>query len=311
VDNGRGARPLPRKGLFVIGCPRNGTTILQNALNDSDEVFLFGEPDFHADPGTPDFARRYNDMHRLWGNQPTKSTFCPALLEHDARWPEYLTRLAEHYRYVGSKIVLNPSTFLHDPDHIFDFYSRNFYSSHFIFTFRNPLHMAGSTRAFQALTGGEATPFEMLVASYVAAVSLCIVMLRNLPRVQVVFHDHMTPRTFAQLGKRLELRLSGARRYYDRDKVQAYDPAPILRQHGETAQLALDLYRDFRQAAIGGFDLVQIGQNNASLSPTHLTPLGRLARRCETLSERLAPFGRVVDPSSTPGKAAMLRAAAG
>jgi hypothetical protein len=301
---------LPRKGLFVIGCPRSGTTILQNALNDSDEVFLFGEPDFHADSGAPDFAQRYNEMHRRWGNQPTKSTFCPALFEHDARWPDYLTRLAEHYRLVGSKIVLNPSAFLHDPDHIFDFYAREFYDSHFIFTFRNPLHMSSSAREFQAATGGEATPFAMLMAGYVAAVSLCIVMLRNLPRVHVVFHDDMTRRTFARLGQELDLRLAGARRYYDRNKVKAHDAAPMLREHGETAQLALELHREFRQAASGGFDLAQIGQNDTNLSPGHLTPLGRLARRCESLSERLAPFGRVVGPASRPRAAPMLAAAA-
>jgi hypothetical protein len=52
------------RGLFVIGAARTGTTILQNALNDSADVFLFGEPGFHRDPGSADFAVRYNSMHR-------------------------------------------------------------------------------------------------------------------------------------------------------------------------------------------------------------------------------------------------------
>ena len=43
VDETR-SRPSPRRGLFVVGCARSGGTILQNALNASDEVFLFGEP---------------------------------------------------------------------------------------------------------------------------------------------------------------------------------------------------------------------------------------------------------------------------
>jgi hypothetical protein len=279
--------------LFVIGCARSGTTVLQNALNDSNEVFLFGEPDFHTDPGTPDFAQRYNEMHRSWRNQPTKSTYCPALFDSDARWQDYFARLSDHYKLVGSKIVLNPSTFLHAPDCILNFYSREFYNSHFIFTFRNPLSAAQSSQELQAFLGGEITSFEMLMASHVAALSLCIVMLRNLPRVHVVFHDSMTRQTFTSLEKILHVRLPGAPRYYDRRKVKAYDPAPMLSAYGEEAQLVLDLYRDFRQAAVRGFDLIQIEQNSANLSPAHLTPLGELAMRCQTLSERFAS-GKVV-----------------
>src|SRR5215469_5290504 len=47
------------QGLFVIGAARSGTTVLQNALNDSRAIFLFGEPAFHDDAGGPDFASRY------------------------------------------------------------------------------------------------------------------------------------------------------------------------------------------------------------------------------------------------------------
>lgn len=281
------------KGLFVIGCARSGTTILQDALNDSEEVFIFGEPDFHMDSGTPDFAQRYNDMHRAWRNQATKSTFCPPLFKGDAHWREYLAQLSKLYKYVGSKIVLNPYTFLHDPQQVLDFYSREFYSSHFIFTFRNPLDVVQSSQDFQGMTGGDVTPFEMLMASYVTAVSLCIVMLRNLPHVHIVFHDTMNRRTFAQLEKALQIRLPRAPRYYDRHRVRTYDPAPLLRAEGEKAQQMLDLYRDFRAAALRGFDLIQIGQNSANPSPTHLTPLGNLARRCELISEGLA-CGKVV-----------------
>lgn len=298
VDGEKSSRPLPRKGLFIIGCPRSGTTILQDALNDSGEVFLFGEPDFHKDPGTPDFAQRYNGMHRAWRNQPTKSTFCPTLFDGDARWSDYLARLADHYKLVGAKIVLNPSEFLHDPDQVFSFYSKEFYQSHFIFTFRDPLFTSKSAQELQAMTGGDVAPLDMLMANYVAAISLCIVMLRNLPHVHIVFHDNMTRRTFGYLEKKLQIRLKGARRYYDQTKVRAYDPTPILRECGEKAQLVQDLYRDFRQAAIRGFDLLQIGQNSANPSPTHLTPLGQLARRCEMIAERFGPFGRIVGGAS-------------
>lgn len=293
VADENSSRPLLRRALFVIGCAKSGTTILQNALNDSDEVFLFGEPDFHTDPGAPDFARRYNEMHRAWRNQPTKSTYCPALFENDATWADYLLKLSETYKLVGAKIVLNPMTFLHDPDRIMNFYAREFYDAHFVFTFREPLYVAQSSRGFQEFTGGGVTPFEMLAASFVAAVSLYICMLRNLPNVHVVFHENVTRRTFARLEQDLGVRLTRARRYYDMKSVRAYDPEPMLREHGETARQVHDLYRDFRKAAAKGFDLVQMNQNSGNPSPTHLTPLGRLARRCEMIAESLE-HGRLV-----------------
>ena len=75
---------LESQGLFIIGAARSGTTILQNALNDSRDIFLFGEPCFHADSGDADFASRYNTMHRSWGNQENKSSYCPPLFKSDA-----------------------------------------------------------------------------------------------------------------------------------------------------------------------------------------------------------------------------------
>lgn len=134
------------QSLFVIGAARTGTTILQNALNDADDIFLFGEPRFHQDSGSPDFATRYNGMHRAWENQENKSSHCPSLFETDASWWIYLARLADIYRYVGSKIVINPQHAVEESREVFDFQCRHFYAAHYIFTFRNPLDALMSTR---------------------------------------------------------------------------------------------------------------------------------------------------------------------
>ena len=40
-------------------------------------------------------------------------------------------------------------------------------------------------------------------------------------------------------------------------------------------------------------DLIQLEQNSANPSPTHLTALGRLARRCELVSEGL-PGAKII-----------------
>jgi hypothetical protein len=84
----------PERGLFVIGAARSGTTILQNALNHSPAIFLFGEPNLHLETGEGNFAARYNEMHRSWSNQKTKSTYCPPILSADGAAEDYLGRLS-------------------------------------------------------------------------------------------------------------------------------------------------------------------------------------------------------------------------
>ncbi len=170
------------------------------------------------------------------------------------------------------------------PD-LFDFHCRHFYNAHYVFIFRDPLSMARSVQEFQVFSGDAATPFDVLMSTYVAVLELFILMLRNLPNVHIVFHEDMTRRTFRRLEGRLGVRLSGAYRYYDRQKVKLYDPSPALTAHGQRARLMLELHAECRRVATKGFDLVQIEQNSAHLSPIHLTDLGLLARRCEMIGE--------------------------
>jgi hypothetical protein len=150
------------QGLFVIGAARSGTTVMQNALNDSRDIFLFGEPAFHEDSGTPDFAARYNDKHRTWGNQENKSSFCPRLFEDDAPWFVYLQHMATMYRYVGSKLVINPDDAQEACQAVFDFHCRHFYRARYVFTFRNPIDVLMSTRGLAELNGDTAAGYEVV-----------------------------------------------------------------------------------------------------------------------------------------------------
>src|ERR1700761_4854868 len=125
-------RQLSKQSLFIIGHARSGTTVLQNALNGSNDIYLFGEANFYLDDGAPDFRARYNKSHELNGNQPNKSTICPAAFEGDARWCDYLFHLSHLFRFVGEKIVMNPE---HQPFHyamLMDFMAARFYDGHFI-----------------------------------------------------------------------------------------------------------------------------------------------------------------------------------
>jgi hypothetical protein len=272
-------RNIEPQGLFVIGAARTGTTILQNALNDSDDIFLFGEPSFHKDSDSGDFATRYNGMHRAWGNQENKSSYCPRLFESDANWPTYLARLADLYRYVGSKVVINPAHAEEEARLIFDFHCRHFYASHYIFTFRNPLDVLMSTRGLAQLNGGTVATFAQVLKGYFVVIQLFIRMLRNLQHVHVVFHEAVDAEVFRTLEKSLGIPLAHANEYYDRGKVRHYELTAVPEAYRALTAEAIAHYEDFKRDALAGFDLVQIEQNDGHLDPGHFTSLGRLSWR--------------------------------
>lgn len=270
---------LAAQGLFVIGAARTGTTILQNALNDSPDIFLFGEPCFHRDPGNADFAGRYNSKHRAWGNQETKSSYCPLLFEGDASWQEYLAHMATLYRYVGSKIVITPGGARAEAEKVFAFQSRHFYRSRYVFTFRNPLDVLISTRGLAQFNGGEVASHAEVLRTFFEVIALYIRALRNLPHVRAIFHESADDRAFAALEQAWSIALPGAARYYDNRKVRHYTLDDVPQAHHAIVVEAIAIYDAFQQAALAGFDLLQIEQNNGHLHPDHFTVLGRLSWR--------------------------------
>lgn len=280
-------RTIDQQGLFVLGAARSGTTVLQNALNDSKDIFLFGEPVFHEDPGTPDFAARYNSKHRTWGNQENKSSFCPAFFADDATWSAYLCHLASMYRYVGSKIVINPQRSLETCQEIFDFHCRHFYRSHYVFTFRNPIDVLMSTRGLAELNGDVAASYDMVLRSFVAVIGLYIRMLRNFSSVSAVFHEAIGQATFRDLGARLGVDLSSAARYYDTNRVRRYTLDDVPEPARESVKAVAELYENLREHALAGFESVQLEQNSGHIDIRHYTPLGALQRRVDQLLQQL------------------------
>ncbi|WP_162253100.1 sulfotransferase [Rhodanobacter sp. Soil772] len=291
LDPTRTCRRIAGQGLFVIGAARTGTTILQNALNDTDDIFLFGEPGFHRDPGSADFAARYNGMHRAWGNQKNKSSHCPHLFETDACWWIYLARLADLYRHVGSKIVINPEHAVAECGQLYDFHCRYFYASHYIFAFRNPLDVLLSTRGLAQLNGGRVASHVEVLRGFFSIVQLYFRTLRNLPHVHAVFHEAIDTGVFDALQKALTVPLTRAMGYYDRDKIRHYTLEQIPQIHRALTAEAMALYEDLRREALAGFGLLQIEQNDGHLDPVHFTALGRLSWRVTRFLDTLADRG--------------------
>ena len=274
---------LDRQGLFVIGAARTGTTILQNALNDSADVFLLGEPAFHHDPGTADFAERYNARHRAWHNQENKSSHCPRFFDGDDSWHAYLHHLARLYRRVGSKIVVNPEDADAEVAKIFDFHSRHFYRSHHLFTFRHPLDVLVSVRTLAAWSNHEGADHASILRSFHLVVQLYLRMLRNLPHVSAVFHEGIDAQTFQALGRALGVDLHGAAAYYDRGKVHRHTLDELPAAWHEPMRQAVSVYEDLRREVEAGPALLQVEQNSHNLDERHYTVLGRLWRRTELL----------------------------
>jgi len=283
---------LESQGLFIIGAARSGTTILQNALNDSRDIFLFGEPCFHADSGDADFASRYNTMHRSWGNQENKSSYCPPLFKSDASWYQYLARLAETYGYVGAKIVINPELAEEQIRQLFDFQCRHFYSSRYLFTFRNPLDVLMSTRGLAELNGGRIATVAEVLKGYFVVVQLFFRALRNLPHVHVVFHETVNTDTFGKLQSWLGVPLPLASDYYSNGKVRHYDLDVVPEIQRVLVADAMTLYENFKQATLAGFDLIQIEQNSGHFDQSHFTALGQLSRSVTKFVESLDAHDR-------------------
>jgi hypothetical protein len=280
-------RAIDMQGLFVLGAARSGTTVLQNALNDSRDIFLLGEPSLHKDLGNADFAARYNAMHRAWGNQETKSSFCPAFFGGDAAWHDYVRHLATLYRYVGSKIVINPDKAQETCHRVFDFHCRYFYRSHYIFTFRNPIDVLMSTRGLAELTGYTPESCEAVLSSFVRVIGLYIRMLRNLPCVDAVFHENVDETVFRDLGLKLRVNLAHAASYYDSKRVRRYSLDDIPESSRESTKIVIELYENLRQHAQAGFGLVQLDQNSGHFDISHYTPLGALQRRVDQVLAQL------------------------
>jgi hypothetical protein len=257
--------PLPpaKSCVFIAGAARSGSTILQNALNDSPEIFLFGEPNFHTDPGTPDFAARYNAMHRSWSNQETKSSFCPPVLAGDGPWNAYLCQLAKQHSLVGAKTVITTAGTDASAEDWFAFQCRHFFTSRYIFTFRDPLATLFSTQGLQRLTIGKAKSLASIMTNYLAVIALYLRCLRILPNVQAICHEDVDRAGFDSLEAWLGVKLHHAHLYYDSGRVQTYDDSTL--------------------DAAGRVKLASIN--------AHFTPLGRLAQEAEKLMASLSADG--------------------
>ncbi len=283
-----GFEPIPEYFEFLqqkySSYPR--VTILQNALNESPEIFLFGEPDLHKETREPGFAARYNAMHRAWGNQETKSTFCPPVLPFDGTSEDYLKRLSESYTWVGSKIAIAPRNETEWFTQLKTFQCNRFYTAHYIFVFRTPLAVIRSTHNLQAWTGSAPHPVGSLLLNYLDTMTFFIWAFRNLKYARAVFHEDIDEQEMAKLGSWLNVDLSNAAAYYDKSRMKEYQNDNLNASERDLVAEVTQLYSEFREGVRAGLAQPQIEQNDTNLSPGHYKKLGYLNRRADMIRQK-------------------------
>ena len=289
---GRDPGALPDDhALFVLGAARSGTTVLQNALNHSPDIFLLGEPDLHLDEGSPGFAGRYEARHRSWGNQETKSTRLPPAWREDGPWEAHLAWLAQRHRWVGAKIVLNAGAAA--SERLVRFHAQRFYGARHLFTFRSPVAVVQSTHDLQVLSGAPADDPRTLMGHYAAVYTR---MLRTFPNVRALCHEDVAPPTFDALGEWLGVPLDGAARYYHPERVRVRKEANFVGEDLNHLRQLEALYADLRAMVLEGVATPQLEQNDANFDPAHYTALGSIDRRARVIANILGTY--VVPPSA-------------
>ena len=285
--------PAPRRNgeratqLLVVGHARSGTTILLNALNTADDVYMLGEPFSYRDPGEPDFRRRFNAMHRGYNNQIAKSTYAPTLpgLPEDADHATYFTRLSEYYPVFGEKISLSTPR-----------YGSDFAKLKSWIEARRPQDTLSSMmEMFPHILPRES------VFSYALTVRLYLDLARTLPNVRHVMHESVCAESFEDWSGWLGVDLGGGFDCYTPDRAARRPPAP---PDGEIETLVRAY--DFLAKWTPGLIAPALLQTEEKLSGRGGSELGRLYARLDALLQDLAKaLGRETG-DATPFDASLL-----
>lgn len=128
---------------------------------------------------------------------------------------------------------------------------------------------------------------DKLLKGYFVVVQLFFRALRNLPHVEVIFHEVVEPSTFRKLENWLATPLLRAGDYSSSSKVRHYELTAVPGPHRPLVAEAVDLYDKLKRETLAGFELTQIEQNSGHFDQNHFTAPGRLSPDVSTFLQKI------------------------
>lgn len=192
---------LSKKGLFIFGSARSGTSILHDCLNLSPDIFLLYEANFFDKGNQPRFAEAYEEERILLGRHFGKGTFIPPSQNPDEDCLEAMARMARHHKYVGDKIVFSPAN-LHQRNQFLHFHARYFNYSTYIVLMRDPVETAWSMSKL-----GLGWDVRECLVGWIRLMRLSIDVFRAFQRTHMVCWEKTDDDTVRRLATALQVEL--------------------------------------------------------------------------------------------------------
>ena len=203
-------RTMAKNAVFILGFARSSTTIVQQIVNWSHEALILGEANFHLPSDASRFRDGYNAQHVEFGNQVSKTTYAPDFVpERPHTWWQWLAEAAKHYPIVGDKMAFTAYHLTTVDRHATQaFFESRFFDAKYIFIIREPIQALLSTAKLLNVTTEDLLRPE--IVAWLDFVQFWADCVRTFPNTLTLIADDIGPQTVGEIGRFLELPLSGA-----------------------------------------------------------------------------------------------------
>lgn len=202
-------REIAEKCAFIVGFARSSTTILAEIINTSPFAYLLAEAHFYLPHSALRFRDSYNQMHKEFGNQASKTTYAPDFVPARTHaWWEWLREASKHYSVVGDKIALHSYHFsLVSSDDIRSFLEARFFDSKYIFLIRDPIQTLLSVTKLFGIGPLENVRLIKEIDAWLTYVQLWADCVRILPSTLTIITDNLNKTNIVTVSKFLNIPL--------------------------------------------------------------------------------------------------------
>lgn len=197
---------LEKKGIFVVGNARSGTTILCECLNLSKDIYMLYEGHFYLNHSVDNFAGVFNDQHFNFKNSRRKGTFVSLSGNSKETGIEFLSRIGKYYRFAGDKIAFGPHGKINNRPYqeiFFEFHATFFYHSTYFLIIRNPLEVVWSSyKMFPEIE------LKYHFESWLLTTSILIDVYQTFPNAFLLFLEDFGTESVNKINQILDLKIS-------------------------------------------------------------------------------------------------------